>query len=269
MTSLIRLVVSNYNEVLKNVKDPMVDTWFLMGSPTPMLSIVSIYLIFVLKIGPKMMEKRSAFQLNTIMIIYNAFQVLFSIWLTTLVLDVDFKSLFSAHGCNIQNHLSSKPENTNIQRALSRGAWWYFFAKIIELLDTVFFVLRKKQNQVTFLHVFHHTITAVFSWCYLKLLPGEQGVIIGFLNSVVHIIMYTYYFIAALGSKYRKYLWWKKYMTWIQLLQFGLMLVYLVLTLIMDCRTPKALTYFFATVIIIFIYLFSDFYCKAYKKKIT
>jgi len=81
----------------------------------------------------------------------------------------------------------------------------------------VFFVLRKKQNQITFLHVFHHTIMAAFSWCYLKFLPGEQGAIIGFLNSVVHVIMYSYYLIAALGPKYKKYLWWKKYMTWIQL----------------------------------------------------
>lgn len=83
----------------------------------------------------------------------------------------------------------------------------------------VFFVLRKKQNQVTFLHVYHHTMTAVFSWCYLKFLPGEQGALLGFLNSFVHIVMYSYYLIAALGPQYRKYLWWKKYMTWIQLVK--------------------------------------------------
>jgi len=63
----------------------MVDTWPLMESPGPMLCIVGAYLIFVLKAGPKMMEKRPAFQLSTIMIGYNAFQVLFSIWLTSLV----------------------------------------------------------------------------------------------------------------------------------------------------------------------------------------
>ncbi|XP_071580014.1 very long chain fatty acid elongase AAEL008004-like isoform X3 [Temnothorax nylanderi] len=216
MASLIQFI-SNYNEVLRNVRDPVVDTWPLMESPGPMLYIVGAYLIFVLKAGPKMMEKRPAFQLNTVMILYNAFQVLFSIWLTNLV----------------------------------------------------FFVLRKKQNQITFLHVYHHTITAVISWCYLKFLPGEQGVIIAFLNSLVHVIMYSYYFIAAYGPKYKKYLWWKKYMTWIQLVQFALMLVYLVLTLILDCRTPKALTYFFTIVVIIFMYLFNDFYRQAYKKKIT
>lgn len=264
MANLIRHVVSNYNEVLQSVKDPMVDSWPLMGSPGPMLCIVGTYLIFVLKAGPKMMEKRPAFQLNTVMILYNAFQVLFSIWLATLALDIDIRHLIFSNGCSVHIHSSQ-----NIQAALSHGAWWYFFAKIIELLDTVFFVLRKKQNQVTFLHVYHHTITAIFSWCYLKLLPGEQGVVVGFLNSVVHIIMYSYYLIAALGSKYRKYLWWKKYMTWIQLLQFGIMLMYLIMTLAMDCRMPKVLTYFFLTNVLIFIYLFSDFYRKAYKRKST
>lgn len=71
--------------------------------------------------------------------------------------------------------------------------------------------------QITFLHVYHHVSTCLFSWGYLKYLPGEQGVIIGLLNSFVHVFMYSYYLIAALGPKYTKYLWWKKYMTWIQL----------------------------------------------------
>jgi len=48
---------------------------------------------------------------------------------------------------------------------------------------------------------------------------GEQGVVIGFLNSVVHVIMYFYYMVAAMGPKYQKYIWWKKYMTWIQLVR--------------------------------------------------
>ena len=91
---------------------------------------------------------------------------------------------------------------------------------MIYLSSQVFFILRKKFNQVSFLHVYHHTITALFSWCYLKFLPGEQGIVIGFLNSFVHIVMYSYYLIAALGPEYRKYLWWKKYMTWMQLVSF-------------------------------------------------
>ncbi|XP_043249736.1 uncharacterized protein LOC122395889 [Colletes gigas] len=264
MASLIRLVVSNYREMLEINKVIMVDTWPMMASPGPMLCIVGSYLAFVLKIGPKMMEKRPPFQLNALLIAYNAFQVAFSIWLTLRAGEPGLARVMLSSQCSNPNRT---PTDIHLHTAISSTAWWYFIAKITELLDTVFFVLRKKQNQVTFLHVYHHALTAVFSWCYLKFLPGEQGAMIGFLNSFVHIVMYSYYLIAALGPNYRKYLWWKKYMTWIQLIQFVMMLGYLTMTLAMDCKVPKALTYFFMANVVIFIYLFSDFYRKAYKKK--
>ena len=31
-----------------------------------------------------------------------------------------------------------------------------YITKMIELLDTVFFILRKKNNQVSYLHIIHH-----------------------------------------------------------------------------------------------------------------
>ncbi|XP_072758382.1 very long chain fatty acid elongase 7-like isoform X1 [Anoplolepis gracilipes] len=256
----------NYTEILNNIE--VIDTWPLMGSPGPMLCIISTYLIFVLKVGPKMMEKKPPFQLKTVIILYNAFQVLFNTWLTYLIFSfiIKYKHLYFPYGCNFYSLHDAEAKRT--QLVLLQGGYWYFFAKVIELLDTVFFVLRKKQYQVTFLHVYHHTLMATFSWCCLKLLLGEQAIVVGFLNSIVHVILYIYYFIAALGSKYRKYLWWKKYMTLIQLLQFALMLVYLMLTLAMNCQSSKILTYFFTMNVIIFIYLFSDFYRKSYKTKV-
>lgn len=36
-------------------------------------------------------------------------------------------------------------------------------------------------------------------------------------NSTVHIIMYFYYGLSAAGPRFQKFLWWKKYMTAIQL----------------------------------------------------
>ena len=36
-------------------------------------------------------------------------------------------------------------------------------------------------------------------------------------NSFIHLVMYTYYFLAALGPQYQKYLWWKRYMTKLQI----------------------------------------------------
>jgi elongation of very long chain fatty acids protein 4 len=49
-----------------------------------------------------------------------------------------------------------------------------------------------------------------------------------FLNSLVHVVMYTYYFTAAmLGSNEKakkKYLWWGRYLTQFQMFQFVTMM---------------------------------------------
>jgi hypothetical protein len=102
-------------------------------------------------------------------------------------------------------------------KQVARGCYVYFLAKISELLDTVFFVLRKKDNQVTFLHLYHHTVMPMISWGVTKYYPGGHGTFIGVINSFVHIIMYTYYLFSAMGPQYQKYLWWKKHITNIQM----------------------------------------------------
>jgi len=39
-------------------------------------------------------------------------------------------------------------------------------------------------------------------------------------NSLVHIIMYSYYMMSAMGPTLQPYLWWKKYITQLQLVRF-------------------------------------------------
>lgn len=56
-------------------------------------------------------------------------------------------------------------------------------------------------------------------WCRP---PGGQGTFHALLNCVVHVIMYSYYGLSALGPAYQKYLWWKKYLTTIQLVRTAL-----------------------------------------------
>lgn len=40
-------------------------------------------------------------------------------------------------------------------------------------------------------------------------------------NCFVHFVMYFYYLVSALGPQYRKYLWWKKYLTSLQLVSYS------------------------------------------------
>jgi hypothetical protein len=44
-------------------------------------------------------------------------------------------------------------------------------------------------------------------------MAGGHSSFFGLLNTFVHIIMYTYYMLAAMGPEMQKYLWWKKYLT--------------------------------------------------------
>lgn len=62
----------------KCLLDSTVDSWFLMKSPVQIFSIVAVWMLFVLKIGPSMMANRKPFNLKKILVAYNAFQVLFS-----------------------------------------------------------------------------------------------------------------------------------------------------------------------------------------------
>lgn len=42
---------------------------------------------------------------------------------------------------------------------------------------------------------------------------------LGVVNSFVHVVMYTYYMLAACGPQLQRYLWWKKYITVLQMVR--------------------------------------------------
>ncbi|KAK7074480.1 Elongation of very long chain fatty acids protein 7 [Halocaridina rubra] len=106
------------------------------------------------------------------------------------------------------------------------ASYWYYFSKIVDYLDTVFFVLHKKYDHVSVLHVGHHALMPVNMWYGVRYQPGGHNSLMGFLNSIVHTIMYGYYFLAAMGPKVRPFLWWKKYLTSMQMIQFIVVIVH-------------------------------------------
>ena len=66
------------------------------------------------------------------------------------------------------------------------------------------------------------TLTLLLSLC-----SGGMGTFHAMLNCVVHVTMYSYYGLTALGPNYQKYLWWKKYLTTIQLVSYSLIHIFL------------------------------------------
>lgn len=243
--------------------DKEADSWILMSSPWPVLSILFVYYIFVQKIGPKMMENREPMNIKHIMMAYNLGQTFYNFYIVSAITTTGLFNYLLRNTCY--------PDYTENNRALINTfyvySWHYFLSKVFDLLDTVFFVLRKKQSHVTFLHVYHHMNMVVTTWIFLRFIKGHQGAFCGIVNASIHTIMYSYYFLAALGPHMKKYLWWKEHLTRLQIIQFIWGLIYGASLLIYDCNTPKLFTFYMLLDVLLFLYLFLVFYKNTYNQK--
>jgi len=63
----------------------------------------------------------------------------------------------------------------------------YFLLKVVDLVETIFFVLRKKNSQVSFLHVYHHIMMVLFVYTVGRSAPGN---FINFYSKKTNLITY-------------------------------------------------------------------------------
>lgn len=124
-------------------------------------------------------------------------------------------------------------------------------------------VLRKKNNQISFLHVFHHASMLNIWWCSVKLIPGGQSWFATSANSLVHVVMYTYYLLNMFPSL-RRYLWWKRYLTQFQLFQFMLILINTSYIYLTGCHFPAWSCRMLIGYMFMMLFLFGNFYVKSY-----
>ncbi|XP_050520260.1 elongation of very long chain fatty acids protein 4-like [Daktulosphaira vitifoliae] len=244
--------------------DEEADSWILMKTPWPILSLLVIYLLFVLKIGPQMMKKREAHNLKYAMMAYNLFQTLYNGYMISALF---IPGAFQAAVDNVC-HPVETDENRHIVKLFYIYSWHFVVSKISDLIDTVFFVLRKKQSHVSFLHVYHHVNMVITTWTYFRFFKGYQAVFCGLLNAFVHMVMYSYYFLSSLGPQMQKYLWWKIYITRLQIAQFLIGLTYGLHLYLFDCNFPRIFAIYMTADVLLFLYLFLIFYNKTYCKNV-
>ncbi|XP_074661922.1 very long chain fatty acid elongase 4-like isoform X2 [Tubulanus polymorphus] len=237
--------------------DNRVADWFLMDSYLPTILLTIGYLVTV-RLGMNFMKHRKPFELRITLFIYNLALVVLNLHIFYQVLTTSWKLNYS-YTCQPVDY-SDNPLSVNMAKAL----WWYYFSKLIEFLDTIFFILRKKFNQVSFLHVYHHATMFPIWWIGVKWVPGGQSFFGAMINSFIHVIMYTYYGVSALGPQYQKYLWWKKYLTILQLLQFMMGMFYASYSLYIDCDYPRWMQWIALLYGVTIIALFCNFYKQAY-----
>ncbi len=56
----------------------------------------------------------------------------------------------------------------------AQAVYCFYCLKLLDLCDTVFFILRKRTRQVTFLHVYHHLAVLICTYKAVGWAPGNQ-----------------------------------------------------------------------------------------------
>eukprot|EP01118_Nematostelium_gracile_P018555 TRINITY_DN826_c0_g1_i4.p1 TRINITY_DN826_c0_g1~~TRINITY_DN826_c0_g1_i4.p1 ORF type:complete len:187 (+),score=15.11 TRINITY_DN826_c0_g1_i4:109-669(+) len=139
----------------------------------------------------------------------------------------------------------------------------YYLSKFYELFDT-WIILLKKKNLI-FLHVYHHAIVIAMVWLWIDRRLVYTWVGMQF-NTAIHVLMYYYYACSSLGIE----IWWKKYITQIQIIQFIssfiLSFPYIYYSYSMECEGWSAFM-FSLFVNSSFLFLFVQFFKSTYTNK--
>ncbi|CAG2110367.1 unnamed protein product [Medioppia subpectinata] len=238
------------------------ETFLFRGGLWPITAILVAYLLFSLVLGPKLMANRKPYQLRGPIFAYNIFMVVLNVYFF-------FESIQAYEFGRALMNFEYPPNDTKDLSAQEMRrltfVYWYFISKIIDLMDTVFFVLRKKWSQVSPLHLYHHSSVPLCVWLAVKFAPtaGVNG-IFPILNSAVHVLMYTYYALSAFGPSVQKYLWWKRYITQVQLIQFMVFFVYGTTYLFKQTGWPTILICTSVAQPPLYLILFTSFYLNTY-----
>jgi elongation of very long chain fatty acids protein 4 len=231
--------------------DPRVQSWPLLGELAPTLYITAAYLIFVM-VGPMLKGFYAPFQLKTPMIVYNALVICINVYMLQGFVLEAYRNSYRP----ICNPIDLSPRGT-------MTAWYiyvYYLSKVVDFTDTVIIVLRKKYDQLSFLHVYHHSAMFVIWWIGSKWGNGGDAIFGPMCNSFIHIVMYTYY----LGSALKINIPGKKYLTMMQMAQFFIVVTHSALIIILDCPFPHVFEYAQVIFLCTLFALFLNFYMKAY-----
>ncbi|XP_026525669.1 elongation of very long chain fatty acids protein 2 [Notechis scutatus] len=249
--------VNEFVDYMFGDRDPRVRGWLMLDSYLPTFALTILYLLFIW-LGTMFMKNRPALSLRGLLIVYNFGVTVLSFY---MLIELILATWEGNYNLQCQNLISAGETDIRVAQVL----WWYYFSKVIEFADTVFFVLRKKNNQITFLHVYHHATMFNIWWCVMNWIPCGQSFFGPTLNSFIHILMYSYYGLSVIPSM-RKYLWWKKYLTQAQLIQFLLTITHTLSAAVKPCGFPFGCLIFQVSYMATLVVLFINFYVKTYRK---
>lgn len=244
----------NHQEKLWLVEQQTSDEPFKNVSWIPPIVFTVLYL-FMVFVGRKWMDSRNEFKIKPYIFTYNLYQCLLNVWCVAGAChEVATNPIFTG----IWGNYSVKgPASFRISFLI----WVHYNNKYVELLDTVWMVLRKKNNQISFLHCYHHVLL-IWAWFLVcKIDTGGDCYFGATVNSFIHIIMYGYYTMALLGISCP----WKKWITTCQMIQFCVCFTHSCYV-VYKGNAPIILPLAQAFVMVNMLVLFGNFFIKSYVK---
>merc|ERR1711916_81643 len=119
-----------------------------MSSPVWGWVLAGVYLS-VIFVGKRVMASREALSVRPLVLGYNAAMVGLNLYMAVEI----FRNAFFVLGYGFRcNGVDYSARGAGMAAVL----WWFYASKFIEFLDTIFFVVRKKNGLITFLHLYHH-----------------------------------------------------------------------------------------------------------------
>lgn len=245
---------------IQQLGDPRTRDYPLVVNPLFVFPLVLAYLYFVKVFGPRWMKSRKPFNILPFMRVYNFFMVVANAAYLYVILTITYLpgGRYNLWCQGITGHMDEQ------MTRYYKIAWVFVSLRYLDLLDTVFFVLRKKFEHVTHLHVIHHTIVAINTWYWVLFAPEGQPALGLSINVFVHTVMYGYYFLATLGPSVQRHLWWKRYLTTLQIAQFVVFILHMCIPLFVDCGFPRHLIHICNAQTFLILCLFVNFYVKSY-----
>ncbi|EEC20297.1 fatty acyl-CoA elongase, putative [Ixodes scapularis] len=256
---------TNFSEAwqfLMSKRDPRTADMLFVGDVRFIVVVLGLYLYIVYHGGPKFMKNREPYNLKPAIMTYNFAMVFLNAFFMVKFFQHSFVYGGYSFFCQGMTHATDKHS-----LILLDYAWWYLFVRIADFLDTFFFILRKKYSHLSALHVSHHGLVVWSGWLWMAFGSDGQPILGLCVNAGMHVIMYTYYFLAALGPKVQKYLWWKKYITTLQITQFVVLLMHICIPLVYDCGYPGVMIAMAFAQGLLGLVLFINFYIHEYMKR--
>jgi len=228
--------------------------------PVVAIGSVTAYIIIIGALH-QYMQNRKPYEMRILLGLHNLFLCILSLIMTVgllyrVVIVILKYGVFSVY-CGV---------SAEEDQYLFFWANMFYLSKYYELVDTVFVVLRKKP--LTFLHLWHHCAVVFVSW-----LATRDSIVMGWItvldNTSVHVMMYYYY---AIQSLQRREVWWRKYLTTLQIVQFFIDMVTSVVFIYYYTQGVPCKGTFEAWIVanmtgFSFFVLFLQFYSQTYSKK--